>query len=205
MTRLTRWTQVLLIRKAVPMRRIAIPFTTTLALLMLFISPASADQAAVDAARADYKKAVALAVKTHNAAIAKAKADFEANLRAAGEPTVVANAQAKALAGQATKISQARALLDQALTEADRAGDRQARAKAWQGYEQALRKIQKQTERALGDARELAKAKTARERAILMREQAMRLANETFVKALDDARARLNAVLIANGYPPERS
>lgn len=204
MSRLTCWTKTRSIRQASAMRRLVLAIISSLAFSALLAPSAQADQNAVDAARVEYKKAVALAVKNHNSALAKARSDFEAYVRAAGEPTAVASAQAKALAEQATKISQARALLDQALTDAERNGDRQARIKAWQEYDQTLRKIQKQTERALGDARDLAKIKTARERARLLRDQAIRSANEAFVKALDDARTRLNAVLTANGYPPER-
>lgn len=185
------------------MRRI-ITLLSALGFLFASATPALADQAAVDNARNAYKASVAAAVKAHKAALVKAKVDYELAIRMAGDPAAVASAQAKALADQATRISQARVTLEQALADADRLGDKRARHTAFREYDQQLRLIQQQTERALGDAREMLKRKTARERARVVRDQAIKVANENLNKALNDARNALNAVLVANGLPAEK-
>lgn len=165
-------------------------------------SPAQADQQEVDAARAAYKVAVQNAVNLHKSTTAKAQADYQQALRTPADPVAVANAQAKALADQATKASQAKGELERAL--ADAGGDRKARAKAIRDYDAKLRQIQLDTEKALRDAKALGDPKTAREYAKTMRDQALRTAQQTLNKTLASALIELNKVLVANGLPPEK-
>lgn len=168
----------------------------------LVLSPAHADQQAVDEARAAYKVAVANAVKQHKAAITKAQSDYQLALRTPADPVAVANARAKILADQATKASQAKNELERALGTAG--NDRKLRAKATRDYDARIRQIQLEAEKALRDVRALGDAKTAREYAKTIRDQAMKAAQDTLTKNLASALTKLNEVLVANGLPAEK-
>lgn len=195
------WTLRLPMPDSMHVRKVSTLFISVLLSIGL-AAPAHADQVEVDAARAAYKSATAAAVKAHKASITKAQSDYLQALKAPADAVAVANAQAKALADQATKASQAKTDLDLAIAEAG--SDRKLRAKASRDFDAQLRKIQQETEKALRDARLLGNPKTAREYAKTVRDQAMRTAQETLTKAFADALAKLNAVLAANGLPPEK-
>ena len=195
------WTQGHQLPDPMSVRKFLAIFSAVL-LALGFAAPAFADQQEVDAARAAYKLAVANAVKTHKAAISRAQSDYQQALRTPADPLAVANAQAKALADQATKASQAKMDLDDAL--ADAGNDRKARAKALKDYDARVRQIQLEAEKALRDARALGNPKTARDYAKTVRDQAMKSAQETLTKTLTTALNKLNEVLVANGLPTEK-
>lgn len=165
-------------------------------------TPAYADASDVTAARSLYKTTVAAAEKAKKISISRANAEYRLALRSASEQVAVANAQAKALAVQATRTSAAKANLDRAFAAAG--SDRKAQTKALQEYDKELERIKRDTEEALKNARALSSGKSTREQARFLRDQAIKTAQETFTSALADARAKLNAVLVANGFPAEK-
>lgn len=195
------WTVERVMAEPVPVRK-SLPVLAAFLLALGLATPAYADQAAVDSARAAYKSAVAAAVKAHKAAITAAENEYKRALRTPADPVAVANAQAKALADQATKASQAKSSLEAEIAAANE--DRKARAKAIRDYDADLRKIQLETEKALREARAFGNPKTAKEQAKVMRDKAFKTAQENLKKAKAEALAKLNAVLVANGFPAEK-
>lgn len=182
-------------------RKLLVGATSFMAALSI-AAPAYADATDVTAARASYKAAVNAATKAHKIAVAKANREYQEALKMAPEMVAVANAQAKALAEQATRASQAKNAFDQAIATAG--SDAKAQDKAARDYTMQLRKIRMDTEKALKDARALTLGKSTREQAKMLRDQAIKSANEIFKAAVEAARAKLNAVLVANGFPTEK-
>ena len=177
-------------------------FTALLATaLSLGALPAHADPSPVEVARKAYNAAVAQAAKVQKEAITRANREYQQALRNAPNGVAMANAQAKALADQATKASAAKAAFDQALAAAG--NDRQAQAKAAREYDAAVRAIQLETERALKNARG-ANGQNPRELAKIARDLAIQVAKDAYDRSVSEARAALNAVLAENKLRAQR-